>query len=157
MPSHGTDILHLIPDSELDNFGMVTGETVKMTKNQIQQAARSAGLPFALKNINPLLASLQMLGFLEMEDDNGKKLYFKSALIKEPKTKIDWVQLLASTEKFMYETWPKDVADEYVTRFCRNVEVENPFTQEKVTLGTEYRPSVTEEEKEVDDYANWLE
>lgn len=157
MPSHGTDILHLIPDSELDNFGMVTGETVKMTKNQIQQAARSAGLPFALKNINPLLASLQMLGFLEMEDDNGKKLYFKSALIKEPKTKIDWVQLLASTEKFMYETWPKDVADEYVTRFCRNVEVENPFTQEKVTLGTDYRPAVTEEEKEVDDYANWLE
>jgi len=156
MPSHGTDILKLIPDSELDNFGMVTGETVKMSKNEIQQAARSAGLPFALKNINPLLTSLQMLGFLEMEEDNSKKLYFKSPLIKEPQTKIDWVQLLASTEKFMHDTWPKEVADEYVSRYCRNVEVENPFTLEKTTLGTEYRPPVADKE-EADDYANWLE
>ena len=156
MPSHGTDILHLIPDSELDNFGMVTGETVKMSKNEIQQAARSAGLPFALKSINPLLASLQMLGFLEMEEDNGKKLYFKSPLIKEPKTKIDWVKLLESTEKLMYDTWPKEVADEYVMRHCRDIEVENPFTLEKTKLGTMSQKTDSTSKEDMD-YASWLE
>ena len=92
-----------------------------------------------------------------MEEENSKKVYFKSPLIKEPKTKIDWIKLLAHTEKFMYETWPKDIADEYVSRHCRNVTVENPFDLTSTTLGTDYRPPVAEKEEEVDDYANWLE
>ena len=60
MPAHGTDILHLIPDSEMDTFGMTTSETIKMSMREIQQAARGAGLPFAQKNITPLLTSLTM-------------------------------------------------------------------------------------------------
>ena len=50
---------------------MVTTETVKMSMREIQKAARGAGLPFAQKSINPLLTSLQMLGFLEMEEENS--------------------------------------------------------------------------------------
>ena len=110
MPSHGTDILHLIPDSEMDAFGMVTSETVKMSVREIQKAARSAGLPFSGKNITPLLTSLQMLGFLETEEDNGKRLYFKSPMIKEPSTKIDLINVMESTIKLMKETWP-EIAD----------------------------------------------
>ena len=133
MPSHGTDILHLIPDTEMDSFGMVTNETVKMSMREIQKAARGAGLPFAQKSINPLLTSLQMLGFLEMEEENSKRVYFKSPMIKEPSTKIDWNKVLNSTMKLMKETWP-EVAEEYISRYCREVEVTNPFTLEKTSF-----------------------
>ena len=159
MPSHGTDILHLIPDSEMDSFGMVTNETIKMSVREIQKAARGAGLPFAQKSINPLLTSLQMLGFLETEEDNGKRLYFKSPMIKEPSTKIDWTEVINNTTKLMKETWP-EVAEEYISRYCREVEVTNPFTLEKTILGklkmVDASPQAEGIVEEVD-YASWLE
>mgnify|MGYP003117458899 FL=1 len=156
MPSHGTDILHLIPDSEMDAFGMVTSETVKMSVREIQKAARSAGLPFSGKNITPLLTSLQMLGFLETEEDNGKRLYFKSPMIKEPSTKIDWINVLDSTVSLMKETWP-EVADEYISRYCTDVEVQNPFTLEKTMLGNKTQESTPIVETKEADYESWLE
>ena len=156
MPSHGTDILHLIPDSEMDAFGMVTSETVKMSVREIQKAARSAGLPFSGKNITPLLTSLQMLGFLETEEDNGKRLYFKSPMIKEPSTKIDWINVLDSTVSLMKETWP-EVADEYISRYCTDVEVQDPFTLEKTVLGNRVQESKPVVETKEADYESWLE
>ena len=156
MPSHGTDILHLIPDSEMDAFGMVTSETVKMSVREIQKAARSAGLPFSGKNITPLLTSLQMLGFLETEEDNGKRLYFKSPMIKEPSTKIDWVNVLDSTVSLMKETWP-EVADEYISRYCTDVEVQDPFTLKKTVLGNRVQESKPVVETKEADYESWLE
>ena len=135
MPSHGIDILKLIPDSDIDKYGMVTSEVIKMGMKEIQQAARQAGLPFAGKSITPLLTSLQMLGFLEMEEDNNKKLYFKSPLIREPSTKINWNELLVETRNLVKETWP-EIADEYIGRYCTGVEVVNPFTQETISLDT---------------------
>jgi len=156
MPSHGTDILHLIPDSEMDAFGMVTSETVKMSVREIQKAARSAGLPFSGKNITPLLTSLQMLGFLEIEEDNGKRLYFKSPMIKEPSTKIDWINVLNSTIDLMKKTWP-EVADEYISRYCVDVEVQNPFTLETTVLGTRNEETTRVVESKEADYESWLE
>ena len=134
MPSHGTDILQLIPDSEVDKYGMVTSEVIKMSKREIQQAARSAGLPFAMKNITPLLGSLVMLGFLEMDEENNKKTFFKSPLIKEPSTKINWDHVMKATTDFMKEYWP-EISDEYISRHCMSVEVVNPFTQKTTVLG----------------------
>tara|TARA_Y100000310_G_scaffold230851_1_gene233391 strand:+ start:99 stop:1481 length:1383 start_codon:yes stop_codon:yes gene_type:complete len=155
MPAHGTDILQLIPNSEIDQFGLVTTETIKMNKREIQQAARSAGLPFAQKNINPLLGSLVMLGFLEVEEEGNKQLFFKSPLVREPSTKIDWNTLLADTKKSMSEAWPTDIANEYISRFCNDVEVINPFTLEKTILGADtIEPT---EAKGGDDYGSWLE
>ena len=153
MPSHGIDILKLIPDSEIDKYGMVTSEVIKMSRREIQQGARAAGLPFSGKNINPLLMSLTMLGFLEQEDEGNKKVYFKSPLIREPSTKIDWNELMKDTQKFVKETWP-EVADEYISRYCSEVEVVNPFTKEKIILSAG-KPK----EKTVDkqDYAGWYE
>ena len=138
MPAHGTDILQLIPNSEIDQFGLVTTETIKMNKREIQQAARSAGLPFAQKNINPLLGSLVMLGFLEVEEEGNKQLFFKSPLVREPSTKIDWNTLLADTKKSMSEAWPTDIANEYISRFCNDVEVINPFTLENYSRSRYY-------------------
>ena len=154
MPSHGIDILKLIPDSEIDKYGMVTSEVIKMSRREIQQGARAAGLPFSGKNINPLLMSLTMLGFLEQEDEGSKKVYYKSPLIREPSTKIDWNELMVDTQKFVKETWP-EVADEYISRYCTEVEVMNPFTKENVIL-TAGKPK----EKSVDkkqDYTGWYE
>ena len=155
MPAHGTDVLHLIPDSEIDQFGLVTTETIKMSRREIQQAARSAGLPFAQKNINPLLSSLVMLGFLEMEEEGNKKLFFKSALVKEPSTKIDWNEVVEQTKKLVTDTWPADTANEYIARHCTEIEVEDPFTRKKSILGA----TAPMPKKEVggDDYGSWLE
>lgn len=161
MPSHGTDILHLIPDSDVDKYGMVTSEVIKMSQREIQQGARSAGLPFAMKNITPLLSSLVMLGFLEMEEENNKRVYFKSPLIKEPSTKINWEDVITSTKKFMKEYWP-EMADEYIQRNCVNVEVVNPFTEKKIILGKDKKVEESPQDEGVtdsspDDYGAWYE
>ena len=157
MPSHGIDILKLIPDSDVDKFGMVTSEVVKMSMKEIQQCARQAGLPFAGKSITPLLTSLQMLGFLEIEEDGNKRLYFKSPLIREPSTRIDWEELLDETKELVKDTWP-EVANEYISRYCENVTLINPFTTEEVKLGTrsEVAPEVETETGDVD-YGAWYE
>lgn len=155
MPAHGTDILHLIPDSEIDQFGLVTTETIKMSRREIQQAARQVGLPFAQKNINPLLSSLTMLGFLEMEEEGNKQLFFKSPLVKEPSTKIDWNVLVEQTKKLVRDTWPAETANEYISRYCTETEIINPFTHEKSILGQEI--SSAPAKKGGDDYGSWLE
>ena len=153
MPSHGIDILKLIPDSEIDQYGMVTSEVVKMTKREIQQGARAAGLPFSGKNINPLLTSLTMLGFLEQEEDGGKQFWFKSPLIREPSTKIDWNDLMKNTQQFVRETWP-EVADEYNNKYCTEVELSNPFTN-TTTILEAGKPKETIPDKQ--DYGGWYE
>jgi len=160
MPSHGIDILKLIPDSDVDKYGLVTSEVIKMSMKEIQQCARQAGLPFAGKSITPLLTSLQMLGFLEVEEDGNKRLYFKSPLIREPSTKIEWDKLLLDTQKLVKETWP-EVADEYIDRYCNSIEVVNPFTQERVNLGLKMvndSPQAEEiTDKTSEDYGAWYE
>ena len=158
MPSHGIDILKLIPDSDVDKFGMVTSEVVKMSMKEIQQCARQAGLPFAGKSVTPLLTSLQMLGFLEMEDDNGKKLYFKSPLIREPSTKINWGDVIDKTADLVKDTW-NEISSEYIERQCTNLEVVNPFTGDTVQLGTmSKKPSEVETQSYTpEDYGGWYE
>ena len=123
-----------------------------MSKKEIQQAARQAGLPFAQKNINPLLTSLVMLGFLEQDEEDKKISYFKSALVREPSTKIDWSNLMKGTQALMKETWP-EIADEYNKSYCTEIEVEDPFTREKQVLS-----AGEEKEKVIDDkvdYGGW--
>jgi hypothetical protein len=152
MPSHGVDILKLIPNSDVDKYGMLTSEVIKMSKSEIQQAARQVGLPFAQKNINPLLTSLVMLGFLEQEEEDKKLLYFKSTLVREPSTKIDWSDLMRGTQELMKSTWP-EIADEYNKNYCTEIEVEDPFTREKQVL------SIGEEREKISsdkvDYGGW--
>jgi len=53
---------------------------------------------------------LVMLGFLEVEEEGNKQLFFKSPLVREPSTKIDWNTLLADTKKSMSEAWPGGVS-----------------------------------------------
>ena len=160
MPSHGIDILHLIPDSEMDTYGMISSDVTKMSTKEIQQAARAAGLPFAQKNINPLLQSLVMLGFLEMEETERKKRsFFKSPLIREPSTKIKWPDLITETQSLMRASWP-EIAEDYISTYCTDIEVTNPFTKEKVTLSASSKGSTTKPkvytETSPDEYGEWL-
>ena len=155
MPSHGIDILKLIPDSDVDQFGMVRSEVVKMSMKEIQQCARQAGLPFAGKSITPLLTSLQMLGFLEIEEDGNKRLYFKSPLIREPSTKINWEDLIEETKGLVKSTWP-EISGEYISRHCENVKLINPFTKQDIVLGATKEAPIAEESKDVD-YGSWYE
>ena len=71
MPSHGTDILKLFPDTRLDRFGFADGDTVRMSANDLKKEAKAVGLPFT--KIEPILSALVMTGFLEMDEDKGKK------------------------------------------------------------------------------------
>ena len=132
MPSHGTDILKLFPDTRLDKFGFADGDTIRMSPNELKKAAKAAGLPFT--KIEPILSALVMTGFLEMDEDKGKRLYYKSPLITEPVAKINWSDLIEETEKFMAENWPT-VAGEYSDRFCSNLKIVDPFTGDNIELG----------------------
>jgi hypothetical protein len=132
MPSHGTDILKLFPNTRLDKFGFADGETVRMSTNEIKKAAKSAGLPFT--KIEPILMSLVMTGFLEMDEDKGKKMYYKSPLFEEPVAKIDWSELIEETEKFVAKNWPA-VAGEYIGRYCGDIQIIDPFNGNNLTLG----------------------
>ena len=61
MPSHGTDILKLFPDTRLDKFGFADSEAVKMSEGELKKAAKAAGLPFT--KLRPVIAGLLMTGF----------------------------------------------------------------------------------------------
>ena len=132
MPSHGTDILKLFPDTRLDRFGFADSETVKMSENELKKAAKAAGLPFT--KLRPVLSGLLMTGFLEVEDDGKHKLYYKSPLINEPTAKIDWSELLNETKKFIRKEWP-EVADQYIRGNCSNIKIVDPFTGDNLELG----------------------
>ena len=60
----------------------------------------------------------------------------------------------------MKETWP-EIADEYIDRYCTRVEVINPFTQEKVSIGLKMVDASPQAEgitdKTPDDYGAWYE
>ena len=125
MPSHGTDLLKLFPDTRIDRFGLDGSEIVKMTSREIRTAATRAGLPFT--KLDSTIAALVMTGFLEQIEDDGKKKYFKSPLLREPASKINWSELISQTKDFVTEYWP-DIADEYIERNCGDVEIVDPLS-----------------------------
>ena len=139
MPSHGTDILKLFPDTRLDKFGFADSETVKMSEGELKKAAKAAGLPFT--KLRPVIAGLLMTGFLEIDDDGKRKLYYKSPLINEPVSKINWSDLIEETKNFTRENWPK-VADEYIGRCCSSVKIIDPFNGNNIELGERAKTAI---------------
>ena len=131
MPSHGTDVLKLFPDTRVDKFGLAGSDIVKMTSREIRTAAKSAGLPFT--KIEPIVEGLVFTGFLETKEDDGKKYYFKSPLLRSPASKIDWSELLTQTKEFVDKHW-SECAEEYKSRYCEDVEVVEPFTGETIKI-----------------------
>jgi len=143
MPSHGTDILKLFPDTRLDKFGFADSETVKMSEGELKKAAKAAGLPFT--KLRPVIAGLLMTGFLELDDDGKRKLYYKSPLINEPVSKINWSDLIDETKNFIRENWPK-VADEYIGRCCSSVKIIDPFNGNHLELGERAKTAIDVED-----------
>ena len=139
MPSHGTDILKLFPDTRLDKFGFADSETVKMSEGELKKAAKAAGLPFT--KLRPVIAGLLMTGFLELDDDGKRKLYYKSPLINEPVAKINWSDLIEETKDLVRENWPK-VADEYIGRCCSSVKIIDPFNGNNLELGERAKTAI---------------
>ena len=139
MPSHGTDILKLFPNTRIDRFGFADGDTIRMSTNEIKKAAKAAGLPFT--KIEPILGALLMTGFLEMDEDKGKKLYYKSPLFEEPVAKINWSELIEETKDFMAKNWPA-VAVEYGGRFCSDIKIVDPFTGDDIKLGERAKTAI---------------
>jgi hypothetical protein len=132
MPSHGTDILQLFPDTALDKFGM-SADVVKMTEAEIKKEAKRAGLPFT--KLRPVLSALVMTGFLEMDEtEKGKTKYFKSPLISDPSKKIKWSELIEKTEEFVREKWP-EICSEYIGRNCGSIQITDPFSGDNIKLG----------------------
>jgi hypothetical protein len=132
MPSHGTDILKLFPETRMDKFGFADSETVKMSEGELKKAAKAAGLPFT--KLRPVISGLLMTGFLEVEDDGKRSLYYKSPLITEPASKINWSELIEETKEFVRKEWP-EVGDEYIGRSCSRVQVVDPFSGDNIELG----------------------
>ncbi len=145
MPSHGTDILKLFPDTRLDRFGFADGDTVRMSANDLKKEAKAVGLPFT--KIEPILSALVMTGFLEMDEDKGKRLYYKSPLIAEPVAKINWSDLIGETKKFVAKNWHTS-ASEYIDRFCSDIEIVDPLTGDNFKLGSRAKRA-TEVERDI--------
>tara|TARA_Y100000004_G_scaffold187853_1_gene241166 strand:+ start:482 stop:1957 length:1476 start_codon:yes stop_codon:yes gene_type:complete len=132
MPSHGTDILKLFPETRLDKFGFADSDTVKMSENELKKAAKAAGLPFT--KMRPIISGLLMTGFLESEEDGKRIVYYKSPLLTEPTSKINWSELIEKTEDFVRENWP-EVSSEYIGRSCGRIEIVDPFSGDNIELG----------------------
>ena len=107
-------------------------DTVKMSEGEIKKAAKAAGLPFT--KLRPVLSGLLMTGFLEVEETDKRQLYYKSPLLTEPASKIDWSDLIEKTKDFIREEW-SEVADEYIGRCCSSIEIVDPFSGDNVELG----------------------
>ena len=131
MPSHGTDLLKLFPDTRIDKFGLAGSDIVKMTSREIRTAAKRAGLPFT--KLDPVLQGLLMTGFLEEKEEDGKKYYYKSPLLRTPESKIKWSELIQETKGFVREHYP-EVAEEYIERYCTDVKAICPFSGDEVLI-----------------------
>ena len=131
MPSHGTDLLKLFPDTRIDKFGLAGSDIVKMTSREIRTAAKRAGLPFT--KLDPVLQGLIMTGFLEEKEEDGKKYYYKSPLLRTPESKIKWNELISETKGFVREHYP-EVAEEYIERYCTDVKAVCPFSGDEVLI-----------------------
>ena len=75
-----------------------------------------------------------MTGFLEVDEDKGKRMYYKSPLIDEPVAKINWSDLIEETKEFIRKNWP-EVDSEYNGRHCSSIQIVDPFTGDNITLG----------------------
>ena len=139
MPSHGTDILKLFPETRMDRFGFADSETVKMSEGELKKAAKAAGLPFT--KLKPVISGLLMTGFLEVEDDGKRQLYFKSPLITEPASKINWSELIEETKEFIRENWP-EVSEEYIRSSCSSIKLVDPFSGDNLELGERAKRAV---------------
>ena len=164
MPSHGTDILKLFPSTRIDKFGFADGDTIRMSSNEIKKAAKAVGLPFT--KLEPVLGALVMTGFLEMDEDKGKRMFYKSPLFEEPVSKINWSELNEETKKFVRKEWPK-VADEYIGRSCRSIEIIDPFSGNHLKLGEgaktaldvesdEYKPFKTHKDSKIESFEKFI-
>jgi len=164
MPSHGTDILKLFPSTRIDKFGFADGDTIRMSSNEIKKAAKAVGLPFT--KLEPVLGALVMTGFLEMDEDKGKRMFYKSPLFEEPVSKINWSELNEETKKFVRKEWPK-VADEYIGRSCRSIEIVDPFSGNHLKLGEgaktaidvesdEYKPFKTYKDSKIENFEEFI-
>jgi len=131
MPSHGTDLLKLFPDTRIDKFGLAGSEMVKMTSREIRTAAKAAGLPFT--KLEPVITGLLMTGFLEEREEDGKKYYFKSPLLTTPESKIKWNDLITETKAWVEEYWP-EISQEYIERYCQDIDITDPFSGETVNI-----------------------
>ena len=131
MPSHGTDLLKLFPDTRIDKFGLAGSDIVKMTSREIRTAAKRAGLPFT--KLDPVLQGLLMTGFLEEKEEDGKKYYYKSPLLRTPESKIKWNELISETKGFVREHYP-EIAEEYIERYCTDVKAVCPFSGDEVLI-----------------------
>ena len=147
MPSHGTDILKLFPETRLDKFGFADSDTVKMSEGEMKKAAKAAGLPFT--KLRPVIAGLLMTGFLEVEDDGKRKLYFKSPLISEPVSKINWSDLIEETKEFVRENWPK-VSKQYIRSSCSSIKIVDPFSGDNIELGERAKRAIDVEPSDYD-------
>ena len=134
MPSHGTDLLKLFPDTRIDKFGLAGSDIVKMTSREIRTAAKRAGLPFT--KLEPVLQGLLMTGFIEEKEEDGKKYYFKSPLLRTPESKINWKVLMSETKFFVREHYP-EIAEEYIERYCNDVKAVCPFSGDEVLITAE--------------------
>ena len=132
MPSHGTDILELFPESRLDRFGFADSDTVKLSEAEIKKAAKAKGLPFT--KLRPVIAGLMMTGFLECEEDGKRKLYYKSPLLTSPESKINWSELIEETKNFIRENW-SEVSGEYIGRCCSSIKIIDPINGNHIELG----------------------
>jgi len=164
MPSHGTDILKLFPNTRIDKFGFADGDTIRMSTNEIKKAAKAVGLPFT--KLEPVLGALVMTGFLEMDEDKGKRMFYKSPLFEEPVSKINWSELNEETKKFVRKEWPQ-VADEYIGRSCRSIEIIDPFNGNHLKLGEgaktaldvesdAYKPFKTHKDSKIESFEEFI-
>jgi len=74
-----------------------------------------------------------MTGFLEQVEEDGKKKYFKSPLLREPTSKINWSELITETKSFVKEHWP-EIANEYIDRNCGEVAIIDPFSGDEIEI-----------------------
>jgi len=86
-----------------------------------------------------------MTGFLEVDEEGSKKLYYKSPLINEPTAKINWSDLIGETKEFVRDEWP-EVADEYIGRCCSRIRIIDPFSGNNIELGERAKTAVDVEE-----------
>jgi len=120
---------------EREMMSVIACATEAIKKSDVQKELKKRGRTLSSQMVARHLNSLADLGYLEkgVGDDKKSYKYQIGQMFQEFLFEIDWKNVVEFTIKTMKEMYP-DIADEYIKKYCTNVKLKHPFTNEIIEL-----------------------
>jgi hypothetical protein len=145
----GECVLKTVPIGEYndsDKFGQ--GITNAATLDEITDAVSDEGFDRSQQQMKQIIDQLVSAGYVKTITERVTPKYYKTRNMADMLITVNMENCINSTIDKVRETFPKDVADDYVERFCTDPIAISPFTGEKINI-LEVSKGMAEKEKAI--------